>query len=244
MPPGAYVERIRVEAARRQLEQTDDTVTAIAARCGFGTAETLRRTFIRRLGVSPTTTARRSPDPEGPAMQIAIVLYPSFTALDAIGPYEVLRMVPGAEVRFVAHETGPVTADSGVLMIGATHTLDETGSPDVVLVPGGPGSMAAARDAALLDWLRRVQPGARWTTSVCTGSVVLAAAGLLTGKRATSHWSALAALTAWGSARSATNASCTTAPWPPPPGCPPASTWGCGWPDGSPRRAGPKRSSW
>ncbi|BBY55590.1 DJ-1/PfpI family protein [Mycobacterium koreense] len=131
-------------------------------------------------------------------MQIAIVLYPSFTALDAIGPYEVLRMVPGAEVRFVAHETGPVTADSGVLMIGATHTLAETGSPDVVLVPGGPGSMAAARDAALLDWLRRVQPGARWTTSVCTGSVVLAAAGLLTGKRATSHWSALAALTAWG----------------------------------------------
>lgn len=71
-------------------------------------------------------------------MQIAVVLYPTFTALDFIGPYEVLRNLPDAEVRFVWHEPGPVTADSGVLMVGATHTFDETPSPDVVLVPGGP----------------------------------------------------------------------------------------------------------
>ena len=126
-------------------------------------------------------------------MQIAIVLYPGFTALDFIGPYEVLRDLPHARVRFVWHEPGPVTADSGALVVGATHALDETPSPDVILVPGGPGCRAAARDTVLLEWLRRAQRTATWTASVCTGSVVLAAAGLLEGKRATSHWSALRA---------------------------------------------------
>jgi len=127
-------------------------------------------------------------------MQIAVVLYPTFTALDFIGPYEVLRNLPGAEVRFVWHEPGPVTADSGVLMVGATHTFDETTSPDVVLVPGRPGSSAAARDERVLAWLRAVHPTATWVASVCSGSMVLAAAGLLDGKRATSHWGALSAL--------------------------------------------------
>ena len=131
-------------------------------------------------------------------MQIAVVLYPSFTALDFIGPYEILQRLPDAEVRFLWHEIGPVTADSGVLMVGATHTFDETPSPDLVLVPGGPGSAAVARDDAVLDWLRRVHPGAGWTTSVCSGSVVLAAAGLLDGKRATSHWSTLPVLKTFG----------------------------------------------
>jgi putative intracellular protease/amidase len=130
--------------------------------------------------------------------QIAVVTYPGFTALDFIGPYEVLRQLPDAEVRLVWHEPGPITADSGVLVVGATRSLAETPSPDVVLVPGGPGCMAAARDGALLDWLRQAQQAASWTTSVCTGSVVLAAAGLLEGKRATSHWSMLGALKAFG----------------------------------------------
>ncbi|KKC00225.1 DJ-1/PfpI family protein [Mycolicibacter arupensis] len=131
-------------------------------------------------------------------MQIAVVLYPDFTALDFIGPYEVLRQLPQAQVRFVWHTPGPVTADSGVLVVGATHSLDETPAPDVILVPGGPGCMAAARDTVLLEWLRRAQRTATWTASVCTGSVVLAAAGLLEGKRATSHWSALSALKPFG----------------------------------------------
>ncbi|MBA0048107.1 DJ-1/PfpI family protein [Mycobacteroides sp. LB1] len=130
--------------------------------------------------------------------QIAIVLYPDFTALDFIGPYEVLRFMPDTEVRFVWHQPGPVTADSGVLVIGATHSFDETPSPDVVLVPGGPGTTMAARDEELLEWLRRVHPAAAWTTSVCSGSLVLAAAGLLEGRRATSHWSTLPALKAFG----------------------------------------------
>lgn len=131
-------------------------------------------------------------------MQIAIVLYPGFTALDFIGPYEVLRWLPDAEVRFVWHEPGPITADSGVLVVGATHSFDETPSPDVILVPGGFTTMEHARDEKVLDWLRRAHETATWTTSVCSGSIILAAAGLLNGKRATSHWAALSALKVLG----------------------------------------------
>lgn len=131
-------------------------------------------------------------------MQIAIVLYPGFTALDFIGPYEVLRWLPDAEVRFVWHQPGPITADSGVLVVGATHSFAETPSPDLILVPGGMTTVEHARDATLLEWVRRAHQSATWTTSVCSGSLILAAAGLLTGKRATSHWMALPALKAFG----------------------------------------------
>ena len=130
--------------------------------------------------------------------QIAIVVYPGFTALDFIGPYEVLRNLPDAEVRFVWHEPGPITADSGVLLVGATHSLDETPSPDIVLVPGGMTTFEHARDEKLLDWLRRADKTSTWTTSVCSGSVILAAAGLLEGRRATSHWMALPMLKPFG----------------------------------------------
>ncbi len=131
-------------------------------------------------------------------MQIAIVLYPGFTALDFIGPYESLRFLPDADVRFVWHEPGPITADSGVLVVGATHSFDETPSPDIILVPGGFSTMEHARDRKVLDWLRRAHETATWTTSVCSGSIMLAAAGLLEGKRATSHWAALSALKTLG----------------------------------------------
>ncbi|MET4430889.1 MULTISPECIES: DJ-1/PfpI family protein [unclassified Mycolicibacterium] len=131
-------------------------------------------------------------------MQLAIVLYPGFTALDFIGPYEVLRNLPDTEVRFVWHEPGPVTADSGALIVGATHSFDETPSPDVILVPGGPSTMEHARDERVLDWVRRADATSTWTTSVCSGSLILAAAGLLKGKRATSHWGTLPMLKAFG----------------------------------------------
>src|ERR1700752_5166096 len=131
-------------------------------------------------------------------MQVAIVLYPGFTALDFIGPYESLRWLPDAEVRLVWHQPGPITADSGVLVIGATHSFDETPSPDIVLVPGGFSTIEHARDEKVLDWLRKTHETATWTTSVCSGSIMLAAAGLLEGKRATSHWAALSALKAMG----------------------------------------------
>lgn len=130
--------------------------------------------------------------------QFAFVAYPGFTALDMIGPYEVLRQLPRAEVRFVWHEAGPITADSGVLVLGATHSLAETPSPDVILVPGGPATPVHARDEKLLDWLRQAHRTASWTTSVCSGSVILAAAGVLKDRRATSHWLTIPALKAFG----------------------------------------------
>lgn len=131
-------------------------------------------------------------------MQIAIVVYPGFTALDFIGPYEVLQRVPGAEVRFVWHEPGPVVADSGALLVGATHSFDETPSPNIVLVPGGGSTFEHARDEKLLDWVRRADQTSTWTTSVCSGSLILAAAGLLKGRRATSHWMVLPMLKPFG----------------------------------------------
>ncbi len=129
---------------------------------------------------------------------IAIVLYPGFTALDFIGPYEVLRAMPGTEIRLVWHEPGPVTADSGVLVVGATHSFDETPSPDVIVVPGGMTTFEHARDEKLLEWIRRANETSMWTTSVCSGSLILAAAGLLEGKRATSHWMVVPMLRTFG----------------------------------------------
>jgi putative intracellular protease/amidase len=131
-------------------------------------------------------------------MQIAIVLYPGFTALDFIGPYEVLHFLPDAEVRFLWHQPGPVTADSGVLTIGATHSFEESPAPDIILVPGGPTTFEHARDEKVLEWLRSADTTSTWTTSVCTGSVLLAAAGLLEGRKATSHWIAVPMLKTFG----------------------------------------------
>jgi transcriptional regulator GlxA family with amidase domain len=131
-------------------------------------------------------------------MQIAIMVYPGFTALDFIGPYEVLRNLPAAEVRFVWHEPGPISADSGVLMVGATHSFDETPSPDIILVPGGASTFEHARDEKVLDWVRHADATSTWTTSVCSGSMILAAAGLLEGRRATSHWLVVPMLKTFG----------------------------------------------
>ena len=121
-------------------------------------------------------------------MQIAILIFDKLTVLDAIGPYEVLRSVPGWEVRFVAPEAGQVRADSGALGLIADHSIDEVTEADMVLVPGGEGNRPLLGDDRVLGWLREIDRTTRWTTSVCTGSLVLGAAGLLEGKRATSHW--------------------------------------------------------
>jgi putative intracellular protease/amidase len=124
-------------------------------------------------------------------MNIAIVIYDGFTALDAIGPYEVLSRLPGATVTFVATEAGPVTTDNGMLTVLAARTLEQERQPDIVLVPGGPGEVIQRAGGPVLDWLREVDRTTTWTTSVCTGSLILAAAGLLDGKRATTHWLAM-----------------------------------------------------
>lgn len=131
-------------------------------------------------------------------MQIALVLFDRFTALDAVGPYEILSRAPGAETVFVAESAGEVRNDSGSLALLANRTLDEVPAPDLVIVPGGPGQSAQMDNGELLAWLRRADATSTWTTSVCTGSLLLAAAGLLEGRRATSHWLALEALKAYG----------------------------------------------
>lgn len=148
-------------------------------------------------------------------MQIAILLYPGFTALDALGPYEVLKMLPDADVRFVAHKTGPIATDRGVLVVGATHTLDETPSPDMLLVPGSEAQTAvAAADGKHMDWLRRAHETTRYTTSVCSGAVVLGAAGLLKGHPATTHWAAMKVLERFGAiARPSERIVCSDKVW-------------------------------
>lgn len=121
-------------------------------------------------------------------MHVAIPLYPRFTALDAVGPYTVLAFAPGYTVTFVAAEPGPVVDDRGSLTLQATTAFAELPRPDVILVPGGPGTREAMSDPELIGWIGRAHEHARWTTSVCSGSFLLGAAGLLTGRRATSHW--------------------------------------------------------
>ncbi len=131
-------------------------------------------------------------------MKTSILIFDGLTALDAVGPYEVLRSVPGWKVEFVGKRRGEVRTDSGALGLSADRSLDEVDGPDVVLVPGGEGNRPLMEDEEVLSWLRAVDERTTWTTSVCTGSLVLGAAGLLQGKRATGHWLFLEELREFG----------------------------------------------
>ncbi|MFF3014664.1 DJ-1/PfpI family protein [Streptomyces sp. NPDC057939] len=121
-------------------------------------------------------------------MQIAVLLYDRFTALDAIGPFETLGRLDGAETVFVSERPGPVRTDNAALALVADRSLGEVTRPDIVVVPGGPHPEVEMKNPVVLDWLRGVDATTTWTTSVCTGSLLLGAAGLLDGRRATSHW--------------------------------------------------------
>ncbi len=121
-------------------------------------------------------------------MDVSIVLYPRFTALDAIGPYEVLRNLPDTTVTFVAESPGEIRNDAGSLGLRADASLGDMTSPDVIVVPGGPGQADQMTDGPLHEWLRNAHRTSTFTTSVCTGSLILAAAGMLDGLSATSHW--------------------------------------------------------
>ncbi|MET8630073.1 DJ-1/PfpI family protein [Kitasatospora sp. NPDC004669] len=131
-------------------------------------------------------------------MRIAVLLYDDFTALDAVGPYEVLSRIPGTEVVFTAARRGPVRTDMTSLALTADAALDEVDSADLLLVPGGPGTEAQLADRAVVEWVRAVDATTTWTTSVCSGSLLLGAAGLLQGRRATSHWVCLDQLPQFG----------------------------------------------
>jgi transcriptional regulator GlxA family with amidase domain len=131
-------------------------------------------------------------------MQVAIALFPRVTALDAIGPYEVLQRVPELDVVFTGERRGEVRTDNGRLGLTVDVALDEVRAPDVVVMPGGIGTRDMLEGGPYLDWLRAVHPGTRFTTSVCTGSLALGAAGLLDGLTATTHWSATEWLRRYG----------------------------------------------
>jgi transcriptional regulator GlxA family with amidase domain len=152
--------------------------------------------IYRILAILPLDAASRSREPG--AMQIAILIFEKLTALDAIGPYEVLRSVPGWKVKFVGPEKGHVRTDCGALGLSADYALDEVSAADMVLVPGGKGNRPLLEDETVLSWLREMDAQSKWTTSVCTGALVLGAAGLLEGKKATTYWPFLEQLREYG----------------------------------------------
>jgi putative intracellular protease/amidase len=131
-------------------------------------------------------------------MRIAIPIFDRITALDAVGPYEVLARLPGATIQFLAQEPGPQRTETRMLALLADGSLDDLPDPDVIVVPGGYGTRPLMHDQPMLDWLRRAHESSQWTTSVCTGSLLLAAAGILEGLEATTHWLELETLRQYG----------------------------------------------
>lgn len=132
------------------------------------------------------------------SLQVAIALFPRFTALDGVGPYEVLQRIPSIDVTFVGHRRGEVRSENAMLGITVDATFEELPEPDVMVFPGGVGTRPLELDEEVLEWVRHAHRSTRLTTSVCTGSLVLGAAGLLTGLTATTHWSCYGELEAHG----------------------------------------------
>ena len=131
-------------------------------------------------------------------MEIAFLLFDGITPLDAVGPFEVLGKLPGAEIRMVGKKKGPVRTKGQSLAMIADYGLDDVPSPDILVVPGGPGADGMAEDAAVTGWVARAHETTAWTTSVCTGALILGGAGVLKGIQATTHWRAMNDLAAFG----------------------------------------------
>lgn len=131
-------------------------------------------------------------------MRIAIPLFDRFTALDAVGPYEVLSRLPGAHVHWLAAAPGPVRTGNDMLGLVADAAYEDLPDPEIVLVPGGLGTRVLLDDERIVGWIRRAHETSEWTTSVCSGSLLLGAAGVLDGLEATSHWTELETLERFG----------------------------------------------
>jgi transcriptional regulator GlxA family with amidase domain len=131
-------------------------------------------------------------------IHVAIPLFPRFTALDAVGPYEVLQRIPTVDITFIGHVRGEVRSENGMLGLTADALFEEVPEPDVVVFPGGVGTRPLEQDERVLAWVRHAHAGSRYTTSVCTGALVLGAAGLLHGLSATTHWACYRELAAHG----------------------------------------------
>ena len=136
-------------------------------------------------------------------MQVAIPLFPRFTALDAIGPYEVLQRIPSIDITFIGHQRGEVRSENGILGVTIDATFEEMPTPDIVVFPGGVGTRPLVHDERVLDWVRTAHESTTYTTSVCTGSLVLGGAGLLQGMTATTHWACYPELEATGATATA-----------------------------------------
>ena len=120
-----------------------------------------------------------------PQTQIAILLFEDFDVMDVGGPYEVLRWLPNSKVTFVATKRGPIKSEGGGVALVAEAAISEVPNPDVVIVPGGAGELQARDNPEIIKWLQQAQAAGKWTVSVCTGALLLGAAGLLRGKKAT-----------------------------------------------------------
>jgi putative intracellular protease/amidase len=169
---------------------------------------TSRRSFLKTAslavaglgklaGNSAQALARERGKAMDNALNVVIYLYDRMTVLDAIGPYEVLRSVPGARVRFAARKAGLVKPDSGLQMLNAEYGINDIAGADILVVPGG-DPRAQLGDKEVLEWIRALHAKTKWTTSVCTGSLILGAAGLLRGLEATTHWGAIENLKLFG----------------------------------------------
>lgn len=170
-----------VDRSRRKLLRT-----AAASGLGAGLLTVGAAAPARAEGEAVRAEAAEQVDKAG--MRVAVLLYDRVTALDAIGPYEVLCRVPGVTVTMVAEKAGRIRTDTGELGLVAERSLDSVARADVLLVPGGGGTAATMANPAVLEWIRRIHRGSLWTTSVCTGSLILGAAGLLRDRPATTHW--------------------------------------------------------
>ncbi len=163
-----------------------------------------RRTLIKQgiclTAIPGLLTAIENAQAQGSSRttNIVIYLYDGMTALDALGPYESLRFLPNANLIFTAKQKGLVKTDSKVLRLEATASLDEVNTADILLIPGGGTTYAQMQDKTVVDWVRKLHSTTRWTTSVCTGSGLLVAAGLLKGLKATTHWASMLELRALG----------------------------------------------
>jgi putative intracellular protease/amidase len=178
----------------------DDETSCLSRHVGF-IGQGRRELRFRGVGSKCPLTLGFSRGSMSP-MRIAVVLFEGVTALDAVGPYEVLQRLPEAEVSFVGHRRGEVRTDNGFLGLTVDRTFGDLLDPEIVVVPGGIGTRNMVRDAEILDWVRKAHETTLYTTSVCTGSLVLAAAGLLEGLKATTHFSARPLLTKYGAVAS------------------------------------------
>ena len=189
--PADFVERVRTDLARRRLLETNENVETIAVACGFGSLRRMDRAFARAIAASPTRVPIPLQDEWSqtmPLFNVGFVIFPDLTQLDFTGPQQVLARLPESAMHIVAKSAAPVPSDSGLGLV-PTHTFENCPHLDLICVPGGiAGVIQAMGDRETIEFVRRQSSTAKYVTSVCTGAFILGVAGLLKGRRATTHW--------------------------------------------------------